>query len=110
MTNWLSRIDISDIHKAYEKGEIQPNQVCAKVAERMEEKRNEVKSILDKFRAYNMIDIWDDISGNLKYMGNQRDIDTDDYDTELERLYDLADTRLSGSFISGEKLCWVNTF
>ena len=108
MTDWRHKLEIADLHKSYQSGEITSPNLGVAVAKRL-------RSLIDDKHKLSpipeeLLDEADDIASEFK-----SGIKTiDDYDQILERLYDWGDTVLdhpdNTPFHRIPKLCWINTF
>ncbi len=99
MANWQHRLDLIDLWKKYDKGEITPEEEGKEVAKRL---RKLIPSFPKEFH---------DEANNIADAFENEVEDVKDFDRVLDSLYDLADTTLPtpSSEWMPRKLMWVAT-
>lgn len=100
MANWQSELDLSDLWKSFNEGEIVVNMLSHKVSNRLKD----LKVVEDK----DIIMERDDIADEFEMLGMEDNPSIDDFDNVLERLYDWGDISLDGK-CGGKKVCWIKT-
>lgn len=101
MADWQSELDLSDVWYNTSVGEISIHKLAGIISERLDKIRpSEDEDILAT--QLELVDAFLSIS-------EDKECSEDDFDYEMENLYDWADTKLDNSW-NGKKVCWIRTF
>ena len=96
MANWQRTLNLKDIWPTND-----PQRIASAIAERLLR--------LEPFSDPSLNRMRDEFAFEFGSMANDSNVDTDDFDDAMERLYDWADTRLDDVW-DGKRVCWVQTF
>ncbi len=97
MADWVYRLDLKDLWRREEEGELTIKELAKLVAERIRQ--------LPCYEKY--IDDLEEIVNEFEYCCG----DVEEFDSILERLYDWADTPLhTRKGQMQRRICWVKTF
>jgi len=96
MADWIYKLQLKDLHDGYKGGSITIDKLGIEVSKRL--RKMSLPEPYD-FEAEDIASDFEDVQ------------DVEDYDAALERLYDLADSKITTPDDQMQrKLMWVNTF
>lgn len=104
MANWQTKLDVRDLWKQHDDGEITVQQIATEMANRLEKLKwpidlTGIAPGRDKFVE------------ELQSLAEDEDADVDNFDDVLARLYDWADMPVTPreDILGGRKACWIAT-
>ncbi len=104
MSAWENKMTVGDLHRRYEAGEIDVDEVGEKVAERLCKVADNLKVPDGVDRAYYV----DELKRFAEMFKHEVCGDEGNYDYILDDLYDLADATVGGEgFFDARKLLWI---
>lgn len=96
MAKWQRELDLSDVWPRAESGELSACQLAGTVADRL--------AALAPIPAVE--DIRQELIESFRILADFPDLDGDEFDAQLERLYDWGDIALDDKW-NGKKVCWI---
>lgn len=100
MAHWKHTLDISDVWASAQAGNTNPQGFARAVWEKLRRLHVDDED-LDHER--------EELEDEFSELAFDTGTTFDDTDDAMSRLYDWADTKLSGEFFGAVKLCWVKT-
>lgn len=100
MANWQTTLNLLPEYNHARDGKITIQALAAVVAARLDGLKWPTEFESDK----------DDLVDEFRGLSEDTDATVNDFDAVLERLYDVADSRINTTPWPYDKLCWVKTF
>lgn len=96
MANWQYTLDIEEAWKQAQEDKLTPQQLATIIADKLYD-----LPLVGNGK--------DSVMHNFRNLAANPEADFDDFDVEMEILYDWADTNLTPGKWPPDKLCWIKT-
>lgn len=101
MRNWKHKLEIADEWYATKQGKLSISELASVIAQKLDKLHYSDETIKDEKNE--LINAFETFAE-----GNNQDVE--EFDSLMDWLYDWGDRILSGTYLSGTKVCWINTF
>jgi hypothetical protein len=102
MAGWQRKLDLRDVWNKVDTEELTVQELSTIVADRLEKLKAFDNEDNLNYEKSEFIDEFRDLA-------KDSNLNIDDFDCVLDRLYDWGDTQLDNKTLTGKKVCWIAT-